>query len=87
MSSAAPAPGEGKSPAYGGRRGLEAELLPDGVAGGGAVPCQETLDVLALLATPGTGDGGVVSVASDGLLGTRCDGEGPCGERAHAARR
>lgn len=66
---------------------LEAELLPDGLPGGGVVPRQESLDVLALYATPGAGDGGVVSIASDGLPGTRCGGEGPCGEWAHAARR
>jgi hypothetical protein len=67
--------------------GLEAELSPDGVPGGGVVPHQESLDVLPLLATPGASDGGVVSVASDGLLGVLCEGEGPWGEWAHAARR
>jgi len=72
-----------------GRRGpgLEAELLPDDVPGDGVVPHQESLYVLALLATPGAGDGGVVSSASDGLLGVRCEVEGPWGDWAHAPRR
>jgi hypothetical protein len=48
---------------------------------------QESLDVLALLATPGAGDGGVVSVSSDGLLEVLYEEEGPWGEWAHAARR
>ena len=61
--------------------------MPDDVPGDGVVPHQESLYVLALLATPGAGDGGVVSIASDGLLGVRCEVEGPWGELAHAARR